>query len=674
MQEVSPANPTDSIRRASLRAPLSGRSVESARSSSPRTRLSRKRAASLDLEATIQPRIEDLALDSVGTSTPLTSDSPREQLCLCQPDPKIPRPRNAFILYRQHYQAQVVAQHPGLANPEISKIIGEQWREQAPEVKNEWKRLAEEEKTRHSRQYPGYRYQPRRSAKGTGAKPASSLPSDDQLRCPKCNGRYISTPGTPLNPFPTSLSMAGGSRGESLQAPLTTSRRDEVVRPQYSASMQNSRMDTPRGAPQHPTMHRRTPYSHPQALPTHLEIEDDMELMSPEGSDLKRRRYNHETYRYNNDPPRSYASSPSSYSATQTFARTAPLPISAGVYRQQHLPPTPGHLSRSGFMGPGPPPSHVSANQQSRHPYTAEQAPFDESLRLPPLQTHVSAASPDYARSDIRTETRNSQAKSVEAMVMTIPYVNKIKVLAKISPPLAAPGPTSPPVNTRGPAIAIEGSERELLTEIGTFIEVQLRKETSCSLRVWDGHNTLPQDASIPTADTQMGNTGGPTQADDAFPEYLSKISSWHKKSQEMTKHITTLPSLPSTSRSAKPSDAAKSKLIPIALVRNGFSLTTSDKYALIIPINDSYAPIDHWQWMATLWRGIIGPDLTLYITRADKKDIARHGGVEIRKDCAAIIVRVLEGCKMEEKTARRLAFEVMEFVRGGEAGFGVNN
>jgi hypothetical protein len=49
----------------------------------------------------------------------------------------------AFILYRQHYQAQVVAQNPGLANPEISKIIGEQWREQPAEVKNDWKRLAE---------------------------------------------------------------------------------------------------------------------------------------------------------------------------------------------------------------------------------------------------------------------------------------------------------------------------------------------------------------------------------------------------------------------------------------------------------------------------------------------------------------------------------------------------
>ena len=49
----------------------------------------------------------------------------------------------AFILYRQHYQAAVVAQNPGLANPEISKVIGEQWRDSPPEVKKHWKSLAE---------------------------------------------------------------------------------------------------------------------------------------------------------------------------------------------------------------------------------------------------------------------------------------------------------------------------------------------------------------------------------------------------------------------------------------------------------------------------------------------------------------------------------------------------
>lgn len=106
-----------------------------------------------------------------SSSSPVKSAAPgpREsvtQFCLCQPDPKIPRPRNgkpiqslietivlhaaanlrlptAFILYRQHYQGAVVAQNPGLANPDISKIIGEQWRKLPQATKDEWKALAE---------------------------------------------------------------------------------------------------------------------------------------------------------------------------------------------------------------------------------------------------------------------------------------------------------------------------------------------------------------------------------------------------------------------------------------------------------------------------------------------------------------------------------------------------
>lgn len=49
----------------------------------------------------------------------------------------------AFMLYRQHFQGAVVLRHPGLANPEISKIIGRQWREEEQEVKDTWDALAE---------------------------------------------------------------------------------------------------------------------------------------------------------------------------------------------------------------------------------------------------------------------------------------------------------------------------------------------------------------------------------------------------------------------------------------------------------------------------------------------------------------------------------------------------
>ena len=87
--------------------------------------------------------------------------------CICQSDAaiKIPRPRNceffpfnsidlsiilivisiiaAFILYRQHNHSAVVEQYQGLPNPEISKLVGQKWKDEPEEVKNEWKLLAE---------------------------------------------------------------------------------------------------------------------------------------------------------------------------------------------------------------------------------------------------------------------------------------------------------------------------------------------------------------------------------------------------------------------------------------------------------------------------------------------------------------------------------------------------
>jgi hypothetical protein len=261
-------------------------------------------------------------------------------------------------------------------------------------------------------------------------------------------------------------------------------------------------------------------------------------------------------------------------------------------------------------------------------------------------------------------------------MVMTIPYVNKIKVLTKISPPLA-PCPTSPAQDIRGAVIAVEGSDKETLTEVGAFINEHLSKDPSCKIRTWE--TSTSKVAATQTVDTEMANsipsTASTADSDetDPFVDYLAIISEWHKKSVEMTRYITTSPSRPSTDVSVTVTPTARGKVLPIAFVPGGFSLSTSDTFALRIPINDSYAPVDHWQWMATLWRGIVGPDLTIYVNKVGRDELNKMGGVEIRGDCAAIIVRVLEGANMDEKTARRLGFEVVEFVRNVESGFGRN-
>ncbi|KAK9383469.1 high mobility group box domain-containing protein [Kockiozyma suomiensis] len=80
---------------------------------------------------------------SSASSTISSASSQQPAICLCPQVARVPRPRNAFILYRQHHHAAVVADHPGKTNPEISKIIGEQWRHLSPDEKAVWQRLGD---------------------------------------------------------------------------------------------------------------------------------------------------------------------------------------------------------------------------------------------------------------------------------------------------------------------------------------------------------------------------------------------------------------------------------------------------------------------------------------------------------------------------------------------------
>ena len=336
---------------------------------------------------------------------------------------------------------------------------------------------------------------------------------------------------------------------------------------------------------------------------------------------------------------------------------------------------------------------------------------------------------------------------------MTIPYHSKIKVLSRISLPLAPAGPTSPVQDMRGAVVAIEGAEPSLVAEVGHFIREHLNKESDYLVKTF----TSPpkKDAEYETTvEVEMTGTGtrnssfSNAEHTNPFITYLKTVEHWHERSREIIKFITTVPSpvLPAISATqpvpspemiaARPSTPISSSRVPanpsvnstkeaatiisnspgpipkpqkpqtpIALLPQGFSLTMSDAAAVAIPINDAYAPVDHWQWMATLWRGIVGADLVVYVKavpighaaqleREGAEEMARFGAVEVRRDCGpwAVIVRVPVGpgsgredgmgalgglnagqmypaaggsSRVDEATLRRLGFEVLEIVRG---------
>ncbi|KAI5297097.1 hypothetical protein KEM55_005141, partial [Ascosphaera atra] len=75
---------------------------------------------------------------------------------------KIPRPPNAFILYRQHYHPFVKAANPEFHNNDISVLLGKQWKAESPQKKAEYKALAEEKKRKHAEEFPNYQYAPRK--------------------------------------------------------------------------------------------------------------------------------------------------------------------------------------------------------------------------------------------------------------------------------------------------------------------------------------------------------------------------------------------------------------------------------------------------------------------------------------------------------------------------------
>lgn len=90
--------------------------------------------------------------------------------CTCKHDGNhIPRPRNAFILFRQqHHQSVLDEGNVIKTNPDVSRELGKRWRDLDPQEKGYWNRLAEEEKKKHAEKYPGYRYIPRRFGKKGG--------------------------------------------------------------------------------------------------------------------------------------------------------------------------------------------------------------------------------------------------------------------------------------------------------------------------------------------------------------------------------------------------------------------------------------------------------------------------------------------------------------------------
>lgn len=75
---------------------------------------------------------------------------------------KVPRPSNAFILYRSAFTARIKAHMLVPNHQEISRIAGMSWKMETPEIKTKYENLASIERENHAAAHPNYKFTPQK--------------------------------------------------------------------------------------------------------------------------------------------------------------------------------------------------------------------------------------------------------------------------------------------------------------------------------------------------------------------------------------------------------------------------------------------------------------------------------------------------------------------------------
>lgn len=267
----------------------------------------------------------------------------------------------------------------------------------------------------------------------------------------------------------------------------------------------------------------------------------------------------------------------------------------------------------------------------------------------------------------------------------------KIKVLSQVAPPAFKSKD-----NPRGPFIAVEGDDAQAVKKLAAWLAVNLAKDDHSAVELFEGpvmavgedreesmamyHDlsakwirkgeSIFQSLSMHSASTENSNTASLTEANPT-----RKIDEDYNIDDANAS---------ATSPQALTNLHSPSATKPIAIIPN-YSLHTANHFSHTIPIGPTefYNAYDHWQWTATVWRGTLGPDLTVYlrdvvVEAAGGASNGSNGSVELegvegRPGVGLFVVRrVVEGAEkgeVEASVLRRVGFEVGEWVRefGGE-------
>ena len=152
---------------------------------------------------------------------------------------RIPRPRNAFMIYRSTVWAQQkIPTGIERDHRHISRIIGHCWNSLPEEEKQIWRTRAEEEKREHLRKYPGYRYSPITRTNKPIKRNVNRNGEKDKQRCKKVAELLLSgTEGSALENAVKELDVTndGCSSTSAQDSPTSPTSSQSPVTPLFSS-------------------------------------------------------------------------------------------------------------------------------------------------------------------------------------------------------------------------------------------------------------------------------------------------------------------------------------------------------------------------------------------------------------------------------------------------------
>lgn len=364
--------------------------------------------------------------------------------------------------------------------------------------------------------------------------------------------------------------------------------------------------------------------------------------------------------------------------------------------------------SQAGTPYPGHSPYSQEFASDHQQRWTA-QTPHSGTMPRPPRPSLAHPGVGRYADPHLPSiQSILKSGKPHNAIIMELPWLNKLKNHNKVSPPLKFPAPPKSglgsPASSRGCIIAMEGDNDAAVAKLGQYIEEQLKRDLKhavivergpsgpdfqatvadyvtlvhgwhqkCSKMV-DWINSTPTAPTAPTAPAQKENSASKEEDYDLIsPTNASRPNLALRDTTPS--NVEVKPAKEPTPATQQPKAGGSSNTIaqsprkPILLLHR-YVYSTTDQWACRVPILDSYDPLEHWQWFATMWRGVPGADLTVFVKDYLPEEIEKEGAhtVELNKELRTVIVRrdrTQNSVGLEESTYRRVGFEVDEWIRG---------